>query len=569
MTAILGINCFSHDTSACILVDGIPVAMGEEERFNRDRHTKLFPDNAIQFCLEQAGLAMSDVDAVAFAHQPWKDFLLGASDALARLSPKRLAAQSYVDARLVYRERYFRKRWGWRGAIYHVGHHLAHTASAYYASPFDSAAILTLDRGGDFLSTTLSFAEGHRIKPLAKVRNPHSLGEVYSALTWYLGFLPNADEGKVMGLAPYGTDKYVDSLRGLLKLTSDGLFKVNLSWFNYQREGLPLSKRFIDKWGAPRVPESDIDDLHKDLSYAIQVVTEEAALHIAKALQRTTGARYLCLSGGVALNSVMNTRIAREAGFDDVFIQPAAADCGNSLGAALFAWHQMLGQARAWEMLHPYLGPAFTTADALIAMKSAGLDPVEIDDPAHSAASMIADGKVIGWFQGRAEIGPRALGARSIIADPRQAEMRDRVNAQVKRREWFRPFAPSVAEQHASTYFEDYIPNPFMLMVESIKQEYRNKIAAVTHVDGTGRLQTVTKQSNAAFYDLIEETGKLTGIPVVLNTSFNLRGEPIVNRPEEAVADFLRSDMDALFIEGAMATKDTHIPQKDTLKKDD
>jgi len=558
MTAILGINCFSHDTAACLVIDGLPVAMGEEERFNRDRHTRKFPDNAIQFCLDQAGITLNDVDTVAFAHQPWKDFLLGATDAIVRGAPKRLAAQAFVDTRLAYRERSFRNRWKWSGPIHHVGHHLAHAASAYFASPFESAAVLTLDRGGDFLSTTLSYAEGHRINPISKVRNPHSLGEVYSALTWYLGFLPNADEGKVMGLAPYGTPRYSDNLRGLIRLKQDGLFRVNLSWFGYQREGQPLSRRFVDRWGPPREPESEINDLHKDLAYAVQEVTEEAALHLAKGLQKVTGAKKLCLSGGVALNSVMNTRIAREAGYDDVFVQPAAADCGNSLGAALFVWHQILGNDRSWVMSHPYLGPAFTTADGMRAMKAAGLDPIEIDDPAAKGATLVADGKVIGWFQGRAEIGPRALGARSIIADPRPAGMRDRVNEQVKRREWFRPFAPSVLEDRAASYFDEYIPSPFMLMVEEVREERRNEIAAVTHVDGTGRLQTVTRESNGTFYRLIEHMGRLTGVPVVLNTSFNLRGEPIVNLPEEAVADFLKSDMDALFIEGAMVEKPKH-----------
>ncbi|HVM10981.1 MAG TPA: carbamoyltransferase N-terminal domain-containing protein, partial [Actinomycetota bacterium] len=306
---VLGINCFAHDTAACLVQDGRVVAFVEEERFNRDKHTKAFPDAAIAYCLAEGGISIHDVDAVAFAHRAGVDFGRGAADALKRGAPKRLAAQAYVDLNLVRKERAFRRRWSYTGRSFNVGHHDAHAASAFFASPFEEAAVLTLDRGGDFLSTTLQHGRGNRLRSLAEVRNPDSLGEVYSALTWYLGFHPNSDEGKVMGLAPYGRDRLVPQLRDLLRLTPDGLFRVNLAWFGYQREGRPVSKRFLERYGPPRVPESEITELHEDLAFAVQDLIEEAGLHVTRAIQRMTGSRNLCLAGGVALNSVMNARL--------------------------------------------------------------------------------------------------------------------------------------------------------------------------------------------------------------------------------------------------------------------
>lgn len=556
MPAVLGVNSFSHDTSACVVVDGSVVAFAEQERFNRDKHTKAFPDDAVRFCLGEAGIELGDVEAVAFGHHAPTDLARGARDAVLRAAPKRLAAQCYVDARLLVEERAFRRRWGYRGRVVHVGHHQAHAASAFFPSPFDQAAVLTLDRGGDFLSTTMNLGQGARLRTLDEIRNPHSLGEVYTALTWFLGFHPNSDEGKVMGLAPYGTPGLVAGFRDLVCPEDGGRFRVNLRWFGYHREGRPVSRRFLERYGPPRVPESDITPHHEDIAYAVQEVTEEAALHLARGLQQATGARNLCLAGGVALNSVMNTRLLREAGFDEVFIQPAASDAGNAMGAALWVWHQELGHERAWSMDHAFLGAAFHEPDHAAALSSTGLSFHRVADPPAEAARLLADGKIVGWFQGRAEVGPRALGARSILADPRRAEMKDVVNARVKRREGFRPFAPSVLHERGAEYFEGYRPNPFMLLVETIRADKRDVIPAVTHVDGTGRLQSVTEAFNPAFHRLIEEFDRRTGVPVVLNTSFNLRGEPIVHRPTEAVEDFLRSEMDALLLGPYLATKE-------------
>jgi carbamoyltransferase len=552
---VLGINAFSHDTAACLLEDGRLVALAEEERFNRERHTKRFPDQAIGFCLNLAGIGIGEVDVVAFAHRPGLDLARGVADALRRRAPKRLAVQAYVDGNLLRKEAAFRARWRYRGRIEHVGHHDAHAASAFFPSPFERAAVLTLDRGGDFLSTTLQVGTGSRLHRLAQVRNPDSLGEVYSALTWYLGFEPNADEGKTMGLAPYGRDKLAGELADLVSRTPDGLFRVNLAWFAYHREGGWLSRQFLERFGPPRVPESAITETHQDLAFAVQDLLEETALHVARALRRGSGSPNLCLAGGVALNSVMNTRLLQEAGFERIFIQPAASDAGNALGAALWVWHQRLGRSRGEPMTHAFHGAEWSEPEQAEVLTGQGLAVQTVTDPAEEAARLLAEGRIVGWFQGRAEVGPRALGARSILADPRHAETKDVVNARVKRREAFRPFAPSVLDEHGAEFFEGYYPNPFMLLVQPVRPDRRAQIPAVTHVDGTARLQSVTATENPLYHRLIGRFAARTGVPVVLNTSFNLRGEPIVHRPAEALADFLASDMDALFLGNLLATK--------------
>lgn len=560
MTAILGINFFSHDTAACLVVDGQPLVLVEQERINRDQHTKQLPDAAIDACLAYAGISASDLDAVAVAQRPLVDLSRGSRDALRQGSPKRLAAQVYTDTRLASRTVRFRTRWRYRGPLYNVGHHVAHAAGAFFAAPFDEAAVLTVDRGGDFLSTTLGRARATTLETLAAVANPHSLGELYTAVTVHLGFRAGADEGKVMGLAPYGTPVLVPAMRELVRLAPDGTFSIDLRPFGWPREAArPTGPLFDARFGPPRVPESEITDAHKDLAFAVQAVLEEAAVHIARALHRRTGLRRLCVSGGVALNSVMNRRLITDTGFEEIFVQPAASDAGNALGAALYVWHSQLGHRREWTMEHAYLGldptvsaPASAVADCF---RRRGLSPRRCADPAAEAARLLAAGKVVGWYQGRAEIGPRALGARSILADPRGPDVRDIVNHRVKRREWFRPFAPSVLAERAHEWFDDYVANPFMLLVQPVRAERREVIPAVTHVDGTARLQTVTRQASPAYYDLISEFDRLTGVPMVLNTSFNLRGEPVVHTPDQALDDYLRSGMDAVVIGNLVAEK--------------
>ncbi|MDQ2754696.1 MAG: carbamoyltransferase, partial [Actinomycetota bacterium] len=512
MQAVLGINCFSHDTAAALVIDGKLVAFVEEERLNREVHTKRFPHQAIGSCLRLGGLDIADIDIVAFAHQPVTDFARGAADAVRRRAPKRLGGQAFVDARLLAKERLFRRSWHYRGPIVKVGHHLAHAAGSFYCSPFERAAILTVDRGGDFLSTTTNVGEGADLRVIDEIRNPTSLGEVYTAVTRHLGFFPN-DEGKVMGLAPYGTTKLVDDLKDLLRLEPDGRFGVNLEWFGYQREGPPVSQAFIDRFGPARVPESEITDHDKDLAFAVQDLIEEAALHVARGLRARSASPYLCLSGGLALNSVMNARILAEAGFEDVFIQPAAGDAGNALGAALWVWHNHLRHPRSFEMTHAFWGEDWSDAACANAFRRAGVAFRPVADAPREAAQRLSHGKVVGWFQGRAEAGPRALGARSILADPRRAEMRDVVNARVKRREWFRPFAPSVLDSRGGEIFEGYHYNPYMLLVLPIKPEKQSVIPAVSHVDGTGRMQSVTEAFNPLYHQLITRFDELTGVP--------------------------------------------------------
>jgi carbamoyltransferase len=545
--AILGINCFSHDTSAALLVDGQLVAFAEEERFNREVHTKRFPHQAIGSVLRQGGIDVGAVDHVAFAHQPRTDFRRGALDALKRHAPKRLAAQAFIDARLASRTQLFRRTWGYTGPVHNVAHHLAHAAGTFFSSPFEDAAVLTLDRGGDFLSTTTNAGRGRHIQVGKEIQNPDSLGEVYTAVTRFIGF-HNNDEGKVMGLAPYGTTKFVDEMKDLVTLTPDGGFTVNLEWFAYQRDGSPVSSVFVDRFGPPRRPGSEITDRDKALAYGVQDLIEESALHIARALRRSSPSANLCLSGGLVLNSVMNTRLLEEAGFDDVWIQPAAGDAGNALGAALWVWHEHLGRPRSWRMADAFYGERWTDEDCATALRRAGLPYARVASPAEAAAGRLSESKVVGWFQGRSEAGPRALGARSILADPRRAEMRDIVNERVKHREWFRPFAPSVLDARGPEFFDRYHPSPFMLLVLPIKESMQRVIPACSHVDGTGRVQSVTPGFNPAFHELIDRFAARTGVPVVLNTSFNLAGEPMVHRPGEAVADFLRSDMDSLVL---------------------
>ncbi|MCL4421999.1 MAG: hypothetical protein M1115_02315 [Actinobacteria bacterium] len=554
---VLGINCFSHDTSACLLIDGKLVALGEEERFNRDRHTKAFPDQAIAFCLARGGVGVNDLAAVAFAHDAARDLARGAVDAIRRAAPKRLAAQLYVDSRLVARERMFRRRYGYRGRLVHVGHHDAHGASAFFPSPFARAAVLTLDRGGDFLSTTLQVGRDNKLTLRGRLFNPDSLGEVYSALTWFLGFRPNADEGKVMGLAPYGSTRMVDDIAGLVRLHDSGLFEVDLSWFRYQREGRLVSQKFLKRFGAPRKPESDLTARDKDLAYALQHRTEEVALHVARGLRALSGCANLCLSGGVALNTVMNTRLLKEAGFEQIFVQPAASDAGNALGAALWVWHQVLGNPRSWTLEHPFFGAEASVSEMASALKKAGVSFSEAANPPAEAARLVAGGKVVGFFQGRAEIGPRALGARSILADARNPEMRDIVNHSVKHREWFRPFAPAILDERGWEYFSPYHSNPYMMLVSAVRPDKRDQIPAVTHVDGTGRTQSVRSDTSPELFKVLCELDRLTGVPVVLNTSFNIRGEPIVHRPAEAVADFKRTAMDALVMGPFVAIKES------------
>ena len=555
---ILGVNCFSHDTSACLLSDGKLVAFAEEERFNRDKHTKGFPFQSINYCLEVAGIDISDIDLVGFAHQPVADFGRAMADILRRLpgSWRRLFIQPAVDLNLYLKKPYFRLGQGYVGKVVFVGHHEAHAASAFFASPFDEAAVLSIDRGGDYLSTWLGSGKGNTLQAISTVRQPHSLGEVYAAITAYLGFRPNSDEGKVMGLAPYGNSTYFNKFKHLIRNDNKGGFEVDLDYFTYHLKKGWYNSSFINVFGPNRFPGEEIGLRHKDIAAAVQAITEKAGLSLANFLAGATKSKNLCLSGGVALNSCMNAHILEHGNFDNIFIQPAAGDAGNALGAAYYLWNVVLGKERQEPMTHAYLGPEFNDEEILQALRSKGLNHNKPTDVEKYAASKLVDGKIVGWFQGRAEAGPRALGNRSILANATLPETKDVVNLKIKKRESFRPFAPAILEDHAAEYVENYHPSPFMLLVQTIKKSKQSSIPSVTHVDGTARVQTVSKKTNPKFWKLIDEFRKATDIPVVLNTSFNVQGEPIVQTPTDAISTFKASGMDCLIMGNYVIEKD-------------
>jgi carbamoyltransferase len=551
---ILGLNCLAHDTSAALVVDGQVAGFVEEERLSREKHTWKFPDRAIAWCLATAGMTIRDVDLVTFDYRPGLDYARGlAFDIVPHFprSAKHWAKQTYVDGRHVWRAWDFRRRWGYRGQIRFLEHHRTHAAAAFLSSPFDRAVALSIDRGGDYVSTAAYLCEGTQIQEILRVRNPHSLGELYSAVTWWLGFKPNYDEGKVMGLASYGRPSYLDDFRSIVRCRPGGEFRIDLSWAGWDTERGEgwLSPRFLKRFGPPRHPDEPITEHHEDVARALQAVTEEAALNLAREVGRRCGTGMgLCLAGGVALNSVMNSRLLLEGPFDRAFIPAPSGDAGNAIGGALSAWHEETGKPRGWQMEHAYLGPEFSDSEIHSALEERKLRYRKVADPADAAAELIAAGKITGWFQGRTEAGPRALGNRSILADPRPPHMKDTINREVKHREPFRPFAPSVLAEEAGEWFEPAHPSPFMLLCLPIRPDRRAEIPAVTHVDGTGRLQTVTEAANPLFRRLIEAFARRTGVPMVLNTSFNDQGEPIVCSPREALRTYFGTGLDALVI---------------------
>lgn len=552
---ILGINCFAHDTAAALVVDGRLVSFVEEERLNRDKHTWAFPNMAIEWCLENAGVGIKDIDTVTFDYRPGLDYArFLAFDIVPRFpsSGGRFAKQTYIDAMLAAKVIQFRKRWGYRGPVRMIDHHLAHAAASFLSSGFDQSVAISIDRGGDYLSTAIYLCRGTDLTKMTHIRNPHSLGELYSAVTWWLGFQPTWDEGKVMALASFGRPDHVDDFRSMVHMGPNGRFKLDLSWFGWHVEGRPVSDKFVQKFGPRRNASEELRPVHEDVAFAVQTVTEETALHVTHAALRATGPARLgssaCLAGGVCLNSVMNTRVLLEGGFDSLYMHPAIGDAGNAVGGALYEWHRQTGKPRDWQMDHAMWGPFFSDSEIRRVLDAAKLHYRKVADPAAEAAELIADGKIVGWFQGPAEAGPRALGNRSILADPRPAHMKDTINREVKHREPFRPFAPSVLAEEGHEWFEDFHASPFMLLVLPVKPAKRELVPAITHVDGTGRLQTVSEESNTPFYRLIRAFRDKTGIPMVLNTSFNDRAEPIVCSPADALKTYFGTGIDALVI---------------------
>ena len=581
---ILGISRH-HDSAAALLKDGHIVAHAEEERFNRKKHFGGFPTRAIHYCLEQAGITLGDVDHVAYFWQRWPEIIHGLKHFVryapgtfavfdnARGSNKGLLATLSSDgeqrtpddydvggAFLLHIKRTFTLRQTLREALDYAGplkfdihlidHHLAHAASSFVSSPFEEAAIFSVDGlGSDGTCTLLGVGKGNQIHELRRVKFPHSLGALYSTVTAYLGFYATRDEGKVMGLAPYGTERYVEPFSQLVRLGPDGTYELNLDYFQHHLTGKHLvSQKFIDTFGPPRPRgEAHIDQHYADVAFALQRTLEETGLHIARWLHATTGLKQICLAGGVALNSVMNGRILLETPFEDFFAPPACSDSGTALGAAQYVSTSKLGLPRPTGT-YVYLGPDYSESEIESALRDSGLAYHRPSDISSFAAHQVASGKIIGWFQGRMECGPRALGNRSILGDPRDPESKSRLNEKIKHREPFRPFAPSVLLERAGEYFVSDYPSPVMLLVYDVASHRRAEVPAITHVDGSARVQTVARDENPTYWQLIKSFEQLTGVPMVVNTSFNDNEEPIVCSPEDAIRCFRKTDLDGLAI---------------------
>jgi carbamoyltransferase len=562
---ILGINAFHADASAALVCDGQLVAAAEEERFNRIKHWAGFPAQSIRFCLDFAGLRPQEIDHVAVSFDPranlarrvafvlWNRPSVGSLRARFARQRRAVGLKTRLARALDCDERVVKAR------LHHVEHHLAHMALGFLASPFEDAAILSVDGMGDFVSTVLATGQGEAIRVLDRVYYPHSLGFLYNALTLYLGFPHYGDEYKVMGLAPYGEPEFLDLFRRLI-VQGDGAFELDLAYFTHGRKGISMtwddgapvvdpfhSPRLESLLGPPRQPGEELTPRHQNIAASLQAVTEEALIALLEGLHHQTGCPRLCVTGGVAMNSVANGKYTQRTPFRDVYVPVGAADNGTAIGAAFHVWNGVLGQPRGFQLDHAYWGPEFSDIECSEAIRAAGLEVRHYELPAliDRVVDLIAEGKVVGWYQGRMEFGARALGNRSLLADPRRADMRDIINLRIKFREKFRPFAPSILEERTADYFEQSAPSPFMEKVFQVRPNKREQIPAVTHVDGSGRLQTVSRRTNRQYWDLIRRFENRTGIPLVLNTSLN-ENEPIVRSPGEALSCFRRTRMDAM-----------------------
>jgi carbamoyltransferase len=572
---ILGINAYHGDAAASITKDGQLIAAVEEERFNRKKHCAGFPALAIRYCLQAAGISLDQVDHIGISRDPSAHLhkkVLFSLTKLANLSgliATRLANAAKIRDLRQELTRVLGVSPSDKVQFHNVEHHKAHMASCFLVSPFERAAILSIDGFGDFISTMWGLGQGNRIDVLGQVEYPHSAGALYTATSQYLGFTKYGDEGKVMGLAPYGQPRYLAEFRDIIRTDNGFGFKLNLDYFLHHSEGVDMtwdegsptigrmfSDQFSDTFGPTRSAGEPLATKHEDIAASLQARLEEVGFHILNQLYEKTKLDQLCLAGGVALNSVMNGKIPLHTPFKEIFVQPAAGDSGTAVGVCYYIHNMILHQPRSFVMEHAYTGPEFVEAQIERALSQSSLVHRKLGDCelTEVAAQAIADGKIVGWFQGRMEFGPRALGNRSIVVDPRRSEMKDILNARIKKREPFRPFAPSILEERVGEYFEQTHPSPTMLMVYQVKKDKQSVIPAVTHVDGSGRLQTVSRQTNARYYQLISDFEKLTNVPVVLNTSFN-EDEPIVCTPEEAVNCFQRTRMDVLFLGNYMVQR--------------
>jgi carbamoyltransferase len=593
---ILGISAFYHDSAAALVIDGEIIAAAQEERFTRKKHDPGFPRQAIEFCLGEAHCRLSDIDLVVFYEKPFLKFERLLETYLA-FAPR--GFRSFATAMPIWlKEKLFQKdlirralaeidgNFDWKSKLRFAEHHFSHAASAFYPSPFEEAVVLTLDGVGEWATTTAGIGRGNKLEIRKEIDFPHSLGLLYSAFTYYTGFKVNSGEYKVMGLAPYGEPRFKDLIfEKLVDLKDDGTFRLDLSYFDYCTGLTMTNARFAKLFGEPvRRPDKDLlTPFHMDVAASIQAVTDEVVLRLTRTLAREYGIRNLCLAGGVALNCVANGKILRDGAFDRIWIQPAAGDAGGAIGAALAAWHLEFDQPRAIAaggdgMKGAYLGPLYAQSDVDRRLSASGavFDKVSDRELIDITARALADGKAVGWFQGRMEFGPRALGARSILGDPRSPTMQKMLNLKVKYRESFRPFAPAVMREDVADWFELNSDSPYMLLVADVKRDLRremsdeerelfgidklnvvrSKIPAVTHIDYSARIQTVHADTNARFHALLARFKDITGCPVLVNTSFNVRGEPIVCTPEDAFRCFLSTDLDLLVCGNAIVAKE-------------
>jgi carbamoyltransferase len=570
---ILGINAYHGDASAALIVDGQLVAAVEEERFTRIKHDTSFPHRSIRYCLDEAGLRPEDLDQFALSRDPRANLGKRLAHTVKDRAGRRVATKRVANLRKILRAKAtLAEGLGvpesrLRAKPHFVEHHLAHIASSFYVSPFERAAVLSIDGFGDMVSAMWGLGEGHRLRIEGEVAFPHSLGVFYTAVTQYLGFPKYGDEYKVMGLASYGEPEHLDVFRRIVR--SEGLgYELGLDYFRHHVEGAAMtwdggSPELPPLWGpgmerdlGPARGDGPIEQRHEDIAASLQRRLEEVVLGMLRELHSRTKVDTLCIAGGVALNCVVNGKIFDETPFREVYIQPAAYDGGTSVGAAYYVWHHLLGHPRSFVMDHAYWGPSFDAARMRSALDAAGIAYEALDERPliDRAADALAEGKVLGWYQGRMEFGPRALGNRSILTDPRRSEMKDVLNARIKHREPFRPFAPAVLEEATGSYFTKTYPSPFMLMTYPVRPDKIEEIPAPTHVDGTGRLQTVRRDQNPRYYDLIKAFGARTRVPVLLNTSFN-ENEPICCTPEEAADTFVRTKMDTLVMGDLLAGK--------------
>jgi carbamoyltransferase len=550
MAYALGIICYGrHEAAAVVVEGGRVVAAAEEERFSRRKFDPSFPARAVEFCLRHAGIGATDLAAVGYGFDPRRKLLSKGLHAARHLpSSARLFNSNWRLARRMNGiGRDLRERIGYAGRVFRFNHHLCHAASSFYASPFERASVLTLDGVGDWEAGSWGAGRGLKLTETGSIDWPLSLGHVYSAFTEYLGFEPFSDEYKVMGLAAYGEPRHLAEIEKIFWATPDG-YDVDLSYFAFQRAARTrYSPRLVARFGPALVnSDGDIPQHYRDLAASVQRQLERVVAEIARRLVSATGERRLCLAGGVAMNSLANGKLLTEGIVGELYVPPCASDAGVALGAAFLAHLRATGTLEREELKTAALGPSYDDAEVLAALDAAGLRARKLDDPARETARLLAAGKIVGWFQGRMEFGQRALGSRSILADPRRAGMKEVVNARIKFREPFRPFAPSVLAERADEYFEHAGRNPFMTRVCPVRREMRDSIPAVTHADGTARVQTVERETDPLYWNLIDAFGELTGVPVVLNTSFNVRGQPIVNTPREAAETFLSTSLDAL-----------------------